>query len=166
VLVPENSDISLSQEFGNNKVWAISNKMVTNFSQTKEIFYRPNLYHSLCPTSLENIEQLKEAKLLGLIINNKFRFNSHIQLILRQCSQRLCLIKLLRKQGLPAKQLNIVFRAIIISRIQFAISVWGGFIHDKWKHKMDAFLTRANRSGLCTDLKFYSLLFAADQTFF
>jgi hypothetical protein len=115
---------------------------------------------------VENIEQVNEAKLLGLIINSKFHFNSHIQFILRQCSQRLYLIKLLRKQGLPAKQLNIVFRAIILSRIQYAISAWGGFIHAEWKHKIDAFLTRANRSGLCTDLNFDSLLFAADQTLF
>jgi hypothetical protein len=112
---------------------------------------------------VENIEQVNEAKVLGLIINSKFNFNSHIQL---QCSQRLYLIKLLRKQGLPAKQLNIVFRAIILSIIQYTISAWGGFIHAEWKHKIDAFLTRANSSGLCTDLNFDSLLFAADQTLF
>jgi hypothetical protein len=64
LLVPENSDISLSQEFENIKAWSILNKMVINFSKTKEIvFYRPNLHHSLCPMPVENIEQVNEAKL-------------------------------------------------------------------------------------------------------
>jgi hypothetical protein len=59
-----------------------------------------NPYHSLRPMPVGNIDQVNETKLLGLVINNKFHFNSLIQFILRQCSQRLYLIKLLRKQGL------------------------------------------------------------------
>ena len=141
--------------------------MIINFSKTKEIvFYWPNPRHFLQPLPLDDIDQVHEAKLLGVIINRRLCFDSHIQYILRQCSQRIYLLKLLRKQGFPPKQLNAVFQAIIISRIQYAISAWGSFIHGDWIHKIEAFLTRAHHSGLCQDATFNSLLFAADQTLF
>jgi hypothetical protein len=167
LLVPENTDITLSQEFDNIKTWAFHNKMIINFNKTKElVFYRPNPYHSVHPLPVDDIEQLLEAKVLGVFINGKFHFDSHLQFLMRQCSQRLYLLKMLRKQGLAPKQLGIVFQALIISRIQYAISAWGGFVHSDWKRKIDAFLLRAHRSGLCTNLTFDTLLFAADQTLF
>jgi len=52
--------------------------------------------------------------------------------------KHLYLIKLLRQQGLPLKQLNIVFKAIItpISRIQYVVSAWGGFVTYDIKRKI------------------------------
>ena len=38
------------------------------------------------------------------------------------------LMKLLRSQGLPPKQLQPVFTALILSRITYAFSVWGGHL--------------------------------------
>jgi hypothetical protein len=113
-----------------------------------------------------NIEQLTEARVLGVILNGNFCFDSHIQFVMRICSQRLHIIKLLRKQALPHEQLCIVFQAIIVSRIQYAISAWGGFVHADWKRKIDYFFWRAFQSGLCSDLTFDSLLFSADQVLF
>ena len=78
-------------------------------------------------------------------MNGKFHFDSHLQFIIRQCSQRLYLMKLLRKQGLSPKQMGIVFQAIIISRIQYAISAWGGFVHSDWKRKINALLICCER---------------------
>jgi hypothetical protein len=44
-------------------------------------------------------EQVNEIKLLGVVINCKLHFDSHVEFILRQFSQRMYLIKLLRKTG-------------------------------------------------------------------
>jgi len=35
-------------------------------------------------------------------------------------------------QGLPAKQLNVVFCAIVVSRILYALPAWGGFLIAKF----------------------------------
>ena len=52
-----------------------------NFSKTKEIvFFRPNPYRSVHPLPVDDIEQLLEAKVLGVILNGKFHFDSHLQL--------------------------------------------------------------------------------------
>jgi hypothetical protein len=97
--------------------------MIINFSKTEEIvFFRPNPYRSVHPLPADDIEQLLKAKVLGVILNGKFNFDSHLQFTIRQCSQWLYPMKLLRKQSLPPKQMGRVFRAIImISRIQYAI---------------------------------------------
>jgi len=41
--------------------------------------------------------------------------------------QRCYLLKCLKGQSLPAKQLNVVLCAIIMSRILYALPAWGGF---------------------------------------
>jgi hypothetical protein len=58
------------------------------------------------------------------------------------------------------------FQALVISRIQYAVSAWGGFILAVWKRKIDVFLLQAYRFGFCGDISFDSLLFSADQTLF
>jgi hypothetical protein len=93
ILLCQNTfNISLTDEFDDTK--AHENKMVINYSKTKEIvFCRPNPRHSLYPDPLACIKQVSEAKLLGVVLNNKLAFEAHIQYILRQCNQRLYLIK-------------------------------------------------------------------------
>jgi hypothetical protein len=68
LLVPERTDAQLHEEFEAIFKWAAINKMTINMAKTKEIvFCRPNpkLYVTL--PSLPGIEQISEAKLLGVI---------------------------------------------------------------------------------------------------
>jgi hypothetical protein len=70
LLVPENADISLPLEFENVKAWALLNKMIINFSKTREIvFHRPSPHQDLHPSVIDSIEQVNEVKLLGVVIN-------------------------------------------------------------------------------------------------
>jgi hypothetical protein len=59
-----------------------------------------------------------------------------------------------------------VFQAIIVSRIQYALPAWGGFVSCKMKHKTDALFSRANLSGFCNTFLFDGLLFSADHTLY
>ena len=49
------------------------------------------------------------AKLLGVTFCSNLKFDEHVKNILTICSQRCYLLKCLKAQGLPAKQLNAVF---------------------------------------------------------
>jgi hypothetical protein len=64
----------------------------------------------------------------GLVLNHRLVFNAHVQYIMRQCAQRFYLMKLLRKQGLPHRQLSIVFQAIIVSRVHMLFQLGEGFL--------------------------------------
>jgi len=69
------------------------------------------------PLAVDNIEQVKIAKLLGVMFSDNINFDEHFTFVLSVCSPRLCLIKLLRSQGMLHSKLHVIFVALIISRI-------------------------------------------------
>jgi len=73
-------------------------------------------------------------------------------------SQRCYLLKCLKAQGLPAKQLNAVFSAIVVSHIIYALPAWGRFLSNDLIAKLDAFLKKAFRWGYSCDLRRLSVL--------
>jgi len=85
-----------------NRDWALANKMVINMSKTKElVFYRPHPSRSHMPLAVDNIEQVKIARLLGVIFSCNLNFDEHVTFLLSICLQRLYLIKLLRSKECP-----------------------------------------------------------------
>jgi len=97
--------------------------MTVNINKTKEIvFHRPSAQHSL-PIPLIGIEQVLFAKLLGVTFSSNLKFDDHAKNVLTICSQRYYLLRYFKGQGLPAKELNIVFCAIVMS-----LTAWGGFL--------------------------------------
>ena len=73
------------------------------------------------PIAVENIEQVKIDSLLGVMFSGNLNIEEHVTYVLSICSQRLYLIKLLRSQGMPENKLHIIFVALIISRISYAL---------------------------------------------
>ena len=91
-------------------------------------------------------------------IFRKLSNNEHVKNILTICYQRCYLLKCLKAQGLPAKQLNVVFSAIVVSRIIYALPAWGGFLSNDLIAKLDAFFKKAFRWGYSCDLRRLSVL--------
>jgi len=88
LLVPETSNCTLTEEFEHIKAWATANKMVINMSKTKElVFYRPHPSRSHMPSAVDNIEQVKIAKLLGVMFSGNLNFDEHVTYVLSICSQ-------------------------------------------------------------------------------
>lgn len=148
LLVPERTDCDLVQEFEHIKNWADRNKMHINMAKTKElVFYRSRPVQFEMPVPLDYVAQVKVAKLLGVMFTGKLSFEEHINFILSVCTQRVYLLKLLRSQGLPCHQLHLVFLALILSRITYSLSAWGGFLTSSQSQRIDAFLRRSKKFG-------------------
>jgi len=94
------------------------------------------------PLAVDNIEQVKIARLLGVIFSGNLNFDEHVTFALSICSQRLYLIKLLRSPEMPESKLHVIFVALIISRIFYALSAWGGFPNQQI-NRIDAFFRKA-----------------------
>jgi len=61
--------------------------MVINMSKTKElVFYRPHPSRSHLPSAVDNIEQVKIAKLLGVMFSGNLNFGEHVTYVLSICS--------------------------------------------------------------------------------
>ena len=76
------------EEFEHTKDWAIANKMVVNISKTKElVFYKPHLSRSHMPLAVDNTEQVKITRLLGVMFSGNLNFDKHVTFVLSICSQ-------------------------------------------------------------------------------
>ena len=83
------------------------------------------------------------------------------------CGQRLYLLRLLRNQGMSLFNLNIVFQALVITRIVYCLPVWGGYITAEQRGQVNAFLRRAYKSGFCYNMYcIEDLLEVADNRLF
>jgi hypothetical protein len=68
--------------------------MTINVAKIKEIvFRRPNPKLDVYLPSLPGIEQISEAKLLGVIFSNNFHLDTHMNFIPKVCNQRSYLIR-------------------------------------------------------------------------
>ena len=110
LLVPSDCDTDLVDEFDNIKRWAAQNHMVINLrKKNKElVLRRPNPRLVVLPVPVDQIQQVHCAKFLGIYLSDTLQFETHLVNLLKICSQRTYLLKLLRDQGMPRTHLNAV----------------------------------------------------------
>ena len=70
------------------------------------------------------------------------------QNVLKICYQRLYLLNQLKKQGLPRKQLEQVFKSIVLSRIIYAVAAWWGFTSVAERIEFQKFVHKVVRWGV------------------
>ena len=73
-----------------------------------------------------------------------------MQSVLRQCSQRLYLLKMLRSQGISPEKLHIIFTGIVFAR--YAMPAWGTLLNVAQTGRINAFLKRAYKCGFSGEL--------------
>ena len=100
------------------------------------------------PPPLNEIDQVAEIKLLGIIFPGNFNFEPHINYIMSISSQRIYFIKLLRDQGLCGEHLETIFHPLTVSRLSYALSARCGFTTTEQCERMNAFLKRSLKYGL------------------
>src|SRR5271157_3424413 len=93
--------------------------------------------------------------------------DNHVKLIMSTISQRFYLLSQLKKQGLPMPALNIVFHALIISRLEYALPCFYGFLSESKISQINAALRKARRWGRTDlDLTISDIAELADQRLF
>ena len=108
LLVLECMDVENVVEYQNVKDWARRTGMVINELKTKElVFHRPcpRRWHMGSP--IDGIERVTHCKLLGVIVQNTFSVDMHVNYIL-----------------------SIVFQALIVSRLLYALPSCRGLLFD------------------------------------
>jgi len=61
-----------------------------------------------------------------MIISSSLSVRDHVDYILQVCNQRLYLLNKLKHAGLDEQGLAIVFQAIVVSRVLYALPAWFG----------------------------------------
>ena len=105
--------------------------------------------------------------MLGVTITNHLSISEHVSRVITKCAQSLHALKILRSHGMYDDALNVIYEAVVIVKVLYAIPAWWGFTAASDKQKLDAF----TRRGVC--IKYYSRddptlaeLYKLDETLF
>ena len=66
-------------------------------------------------------------------------------------NQRLCLLYRLKAQWLPSDSLQIIFHALIMSKVEYALPAIAGLLSETDKSRLDAFSERQNDVVIYSD---------------
>ena len=125
------------------------NKMIINLNKTKEIvFRRPSIRHLLAPASVSGIKQVMCAKLLGVIFQQNLSFDDQVDVVLRTCSQRVYLLKLLRDQGIPQHSMDRVSMLWCFQNTLRTVRLWWPH-HSRSNKKAQLSLTNPRDGKAC-----------------
>ena len=111
--------------------WCHTNRMVLNPSKTEAMVITTRQKHQLTPLLLNlsvnktPIKQVQEHKLLGVTIDSKLSWDSHIDSTCKALSRNLFLLSKL-KHYLDADARKLYYTAHIRSRIDYASTLWDG----------------------------------------
>ena len=70
------------------------------------------------------IERVKETKLLGVIIRDDLRWDSHISYFNKKASKRLYFLRCLKRAGLSKDELLSIYISLVRSICEYACPVW------------------------------------------
>ena len=73
------------------------------------------------PSAENDIEQVKEVKLLGVLFSNHMSFGLHVNSIVSAVNQRFYLLKLLHAQGLNSTSISVMFNALVLGKLRMLV---------------------------------------------
>jgi len=106
------------------------------------------------PSLVTGIEQVVSARLLGITFSHNVKFDEHVKNILTICNQRSYLLKCLKGQDFPSKELHTVFCALIVSHILYALPAWRGFWLLSWLAKLMLICVKPSGGAIMAILKY------------
>ena len=153
--------------------WSSENKLVINVKKTKEIIFWRS---SKCANkydipAIPGIDRVDQAKLLGVILTSTLSWSAHVDFLLSTATQRFYLLNQLKHMSLCISGLDSVldsvFRALVLSRVTYALPAFSGNIAQSDIDKINAMLRKARRWRLTnSDIDFELLSTLSDNALF
>lgn len=84
-------------------------------------------------------------RLLGILLTPELKLTEYIDSMITTCNQRLYLLTQLKKQGLGLAETDSVFKAIVLSKIAYALPVIFGYLTEYNKQQISAIFRKARK---------------------
>ena len=116
----------LEQEANKVVIWLNANKLILNVAKTVSMLFSnkrndPKLKIILDGTELE---PQTETTFLGVIIDHKLTWKSHIKHITNKISKSIAILRILR-YSFPKQILKMIYMSLIFSHINYCNLIWG-----------------------------------------
>ena len=111
--------------------WSASNKLSINYGRTKS-YYMINTYCNVEHDAFEinindvKLENVPQAKYLGVVLDPKLKFDKHIDCIAGKISKSIGILFKLKKLKIPTQILKQIYYSLIYSIINYNICAYGG----------------------------------------
>ena len=146
LIVPAGSDHHIQSEIHSIEIWAKANNLKLNTNKCQEMVIYPSekaRTNGKVISPLPSIERVQSMKILGVVIDKNLGISKHIDFICQAASQSLYAIKLLKAHGLDKISIHNVCKAVVISRLIYAVPAWWGFSNADDRQKLQAVVNRA-----------------------
>ena len=131
--------------------WTECNNMSLNVKKTKEllisVFKKPVQFDNLTSAETE-INIVDNFKLLGVTISSDLTWNTHIDVICAKASRQLYALRILKRSGVPPKDIMSVYSAFIRPVLEYACQVWHFSIPQHLNNQIEQVPRRALRIAL------------------
>ncbi len=75
--------------------------------------------------------------------------SDHVRGVISSCAQTLYALRVLRAHGMRDSALQAIYRSVVVAKLLYASSAWQGFVSAADRRRVDAFINRSIRCGLC-----------------
>uniref|UniRef100_A0A672HHM4 Reverse transcriptase domain-containing protein n=1 Tax=Salarias fasciatus TaxID=181472 RepID=A0A672HHM4_SALFA len=108
------------------KVWFDCNKLSLNLSKTKYMIFsnRKKITKQTLIIDQEIIEKVDEFKFLGVLIDNKLNWKSHIKYVQTKISKSVAVLNKV-KYVLDYKSLRMLYCALVLPHLSYCLEIWG-----------------------------------------
>ena len=149
MLIPSSNTNSIPTEIKNLEQWAEGNNLHLNIQKTQEmIIYNKYAKDLNIPPEIPGIKRVKKIKVLGVTIDDKLTFNSHIDCLVSEGHQRLYVLKNIKSHGLSSGKLYQVSRALLINKLTYCAPAWYGFCSTESKARLSKLVKKAVSWGI------------------
>ena len=117
----------INRELANVYAWVQSNKLSLNIDKTNYMLFSPKC--ACKPSKIiviygQSIMEVNETKFLGVIIDNRLKWSSHLGHISNKISNGIGIITKVRKV-FDASTLMSLYNSLILPYIMYCVHVWG-----------------------------------------
>ena len=144
---PSNNDKqTLHEEINQIRTWSKENNLHINSEKTKHIRFCLNKRPSCSCENTINFATVTSVSILGITFQQNCSFRIHRKKLIASLRSLLYIIRDLKLKNKTDKEIDIVFNALIISKIRYGISTYGS--DTKTIDKLSTFLQRCHEKGL------------------
>ena len=130
--------------------WAADNNLTLNRVKIKELVFTASP-KTVLPPPRPDIERVTSLRILGVVVNDKLTAADHVTSLLSSSSSLLFAMRVLRAHGTPTASLHDVFRATVVSKLQYAAPAWSGMCSAADRARPNSLLRRPKRFGYCSN---------------